>query len=391
MIIARSGGIDSPAGYLIPMEEIFRSISLSLSAEVRLPTQQDYRVMLLRSRQEQRRWLGHSNTEEERKWTSRLLQLELLLAQIQAEERHGSARGILDVHKSDSNMFDLSYLSMKSDLGSQPHLYRRQVVSKSTISSVLLLEDIFPIRPNPRAKFISNLQEYRKRSHPQVYQQSLRRGDSAVDELLLTPGGQNILIMVIFLWVNLQDLYHDSFNNSRKDERCRSVAEIFSAIFAARDIPAHRIPSTGELEVLVHNVITVYRFRKLPRIMAGSHMTALLSQVASHEWTRGRVDYHDATQISQLLIKLSLIARGSSEVLVCGNVLRSLPIYTIHMLELGTEVRDWCSDETWKVSRHAFSQDSSYVVIYRNLPKKLRLHGSELVAKSEIHPDQKVE
>lgn len=121
--------------------------------------------------------------------------------------------------------------------------------------------------------------------------------------------------------------------------------------------------------------------------MAGSHMTALLSQVASHEWTRGRVDYHDATQISQLLIKLSLIARGSLEVLVCGNILRSLPIYTIHMLELGTEVRDWCSDETWKVTRHAFSQDSSYFVMYRNLPKQLRLHGSELLAKSTIHPD----
>lgn len=375
------------------MEEVFHSISLSLSAEVRLPTQQDYRVMLLRSRQEQRRWLGHSNTEEERKWTSRLLQLELLLAQIQAEKRDGSAHGILDVHKPDSNMFDLSHLSMKSDLGSQPHLYRRQVVSKSTISSVLLLEDIFPIRPNPRAKFISNIQEYRKLSHPQVRHQSLRRGDSAVDELLLTSGGQNILIMVIFLWVNLQDLYHDSYNNSRKDEHCRSVAEIFSAIFSARDIPAHRIPSTGELEVLVHNVITVYRFRTLPRIMGVrvSHRTALLSQFASHEWTRGRVDYHDATQISQLLIKLSVIARSSSEVLVCGNVLRSLPIYTIHMLELGTEVRDWCSDETWKVTRHAFSQDSSYVVMYRNLPKQLRLHGSELLAKSEIHTDQKVE
>lgn len=427
MIIARSGGTDSPVGYLIPMEEVFRSISLSLSADVRLPSRRDYKLNLLRARQKQHRWLGHSDSGKEHRWSSRLPEVELLLAQIQAEKTGGLARGVLDVHVPDAitahrrptnvhmSDYDMSDVDMPgvpmrhvmTAVEGHPLLARRLLPRRhryrpgffeSTISSVLLLEGVFPIRPNVRAEILSEILRSRKPTHPQLYHQNFRRRDWVVDRFLLTAGGQNILIMLIFLWATFRLPYHQSLSHQTKDELLHRIAEIFTAIFAARGTPASRTPSTSELESLIRVVITVFRFKELPLLM-GFYQKGVAKAADPErgvdprrlDWdalTHSQAKNQEATVVSKLLIQLSLIAGGDrSQVLVCGHSLRSLHIYTGYMLELGTEMRRWHPFTNWQAERLDFgkcSRDPTLVIIYLEVPQELRLNGSELLARDKI-------
>lgn len=384
MAIARSGGTADPAGYVIPIEEVFRSISLSLSAEVRLPSLRDYKINFLSSRNHQCRWLGYLPTAEEADWRRRVPEFELLLAQIQAKTRGGHACSISDAHESENIISHRQPLLVEHHLLSRRHLHRHGL-SEQTISSILLLEDVFPIRSDVSDEIISRVQQNRKRTHPTVNRHSIRRGDWVVEQFLLTTGGQNILLMFMFLWASLRssDSESEVLRNHTKDGVLCRIAKVFSAIFVARGVPASRIPSTSELESLIRAVIAAYRSDKLGLIMTDKAVT-VFSERTFRKREYSRVADDEATRISQLLIKLSIIARGNrSEVLVCGDLMQYLPVYATTMLGLGTEIRDCDSVGVWKSEKYQV-RDSPDVIIYRNLPKKLRFHGSELLGKGEI-------
>ncbi len=132
----------SPSAYITPIEDVFNSISKTLSSQVSLPTCEDWRIHALRRNREL--WEGNL-TSMPGKWIERHLELEYLLAERKAQ-RTISAAGtepfaLPSEHYSEANPFP----SLMSPLGSFPRLILEYItgLSVATIDSVLLLGTIY--------------------------------------------------------------------------------------------------------------------------------------------------------------------------------------------------------------------------------------------------------
>lgn len=355
------------------MEDVLRSISVSLSASVKLPSLLDCKINFLRSRRQERRWLGGFGTSEEQKWTSRFLELELLLAEVQAKKRPNGAR-----RNEDPVLVGLGIPPLLTRSPWSPHHVLKDVsgLAEATISSVIMLGDVFPICGPCRMDFNTWIQKNKKHFHFRLGQ------DRLLAQLLRSENGQNLLIMLIFLWASLRKSEYFCYGyKNRKGRIFHWIARLLSSVFAARGTPARLVPSTDELERLARLAIPAFHHKELQylqvyinheadfdvqdsRAMKIASLTSSASEVgASH------IEI-DVPSVSRLLVQLSFIAKGDrSEVLVCGELLSGLEFYTEYMLAIKTEIRTVDSSGTSRIvtTDERDLSSSPDVIIYRSM------------------------
>ncbi|KAF4974566.1 hypothetical protein FZEAL_8538 [Fusarium zealandicum] len=253
--VQESGRMQAFWAYIIPIIDIFDSISHSLSATVSLATLVDYRIGVLQSRRRDLRWTSNMIPP-------RFLDMELLLAQ-QKEQRRGHG-GIenMRLHARSNNILvptppppNPSWISryvLKGSIG----------IQHETIYRLLQLGEICPLS----ATFRPGLRQWAKNYRKSRFKN--RRAFACVDiidQCLQTEAGENLLGLLIFLCKTQQEPSHLEGETSlhRHSHRTAWLAQLLSSLLTILDIPKIAIPSTSQLQVFVSGIISAFDDREL--------------------------------------------------------------------------------------------------------------------------------
>ncbi|KAK6706848.1 hypothetical protein SNK04_007863 [Fusarium graminearum] len=243
--------------YMIPITDIFDSISQTLSTKVTLPTLIDYRINFL---QTQRRTASYTpNTPHQR-----YLDMELLLGQRKQQTQGIRDIAELEVHTRYNNASITSSLPLKLGWPYRFVLEDLTDLHYETIDRLLPLGEICPLSVMFRPGFRQWARDYRKSRFQN------RRSlvcTIIIDRYLQTEAGENLLGLLIVLWrIEREPLQTRKRTTKSRSHRIAWLAQLLSALCSSMKIPKTAIPSTEQLHIFVYCVISAFKDKDLKHL-----------------------------------------------------------------------------------------------------------------------------
>lgn len=246
-------------GYMIPIEDVFRSISTVLSVTARLPTLVDWRIAHLRAQRRPERWSTQLSSDRDAKLAIRHMEMELLLVEQKLQSRVQAGGSVLGPTELSPSLPSLGYSRITLDSIAPPprELGRidRSILKHAgdhfhsgTVGRLLLLGDVWPLTAGFRDNVMKWIKRYR---HPRL------RLDAAAAHIVLeqciqTRAGENLISMILFLSYALQ-----------AEGVAAWVPKLLSSLYGALRAPATATPRFEYIQQFVNCVLGAYKDKAL--------------------------------------------------------------------------------------------------------------------------------
>ncbi|KAJ8127671.1 hypothetical protein O1611_g5963 [Lasiodiplodia mahajangana] len=252
-----------PGAYMIPIEDVFQSISTTLSATVCLPTLDDWRIWFLRSQRRAQRWSTPAARHPET-WVPRQLELELYLAQKQSQNRERMGNGMEIVRLQSTAVGSCLAAIPRPKLGE----FTRSILEEfsglrcETLDHLLLLGEVCPLSSALRPGLKRWIKDYRK---SRFHDQRTFASSVILERFIYTQAGENLLGMLLILWKTQRGSAQRTERPKAEDQsrRIAWLALLLSSLYGIMGVPVVVIPSMDQLQIFAYCVIAAFKDKDL--------------------------------------------------------------------------------------------------------------------------------